>query len=113
MDKVIYLIYPALFIYLLAGAKIYKKGSWNVGFLSLEQTKLLQGFAAVVVMCHHLSQKVSAHWINRMYYHKGMEAFVEVGYLCVSIFFFCSGYGLYKSYRDKENYLEGFKSSFL
>lgn len=108
MDKVIYLIYPAVLIYLLAGAKLYKRGSWNDGFMSLEQTKLLQGFAAVIVMCHHLSQKVSAHWIDRRYYQQGMEGFVEVGYLCVSIFFFCSGYGLYKSYKSKDNYLKGF-----
>lgn len=38
----------------------------------------------------------------------GLDFFVEIGHFFVAVFLFCSGYGLYKSVRSKENYLQGF-----
>lgn len=43
-----------------------------------------------------------------MYYRKGLDLFVSLGYLFVGIFLFCSGYGLYKSFKTKPDYLKGF-----
>ena len=38
----------------------------------------------------------------------GLDFFLQLGYLFVSVFFFCSGLGLYKSFRTKPDYLKGF-----
>lgn len=109
MDKLIYLVYPVLLICLFAGSKVcLKRGEWNEDFLSLKQTKMIQGFLALVILCHHLSQKLSAYWMDERFYRPGMEFFVDLGYLCVSVFFFYSGFGLLKSYMNKENYLKGY-----
>jgi len=106
----IYLIYPALILILCFGAKFagFKKEQWNDGFLSLKQTKIIQGYLAILILAHHVSQKVSATWIPKEVQKPGLEIFVEAGYLFVALFFFYSGYGLFKSYRTKENYFKGF-----
>ncbi|MBQ7933706.1 MAG: acyltransferase [Lachnospiraceae bacterium] len=108
MDKLVYLIYPLLAVVLLWGVKIYKQGTWNEGFLSLSQTKALQGFCTICIMLHHAGQKTCAPWLNPWFIKPGLELFVPIGYFLVGIFLFCSGYGLYKSYKIKENYLQGF-----
>lgn len=108
MNLLVYLWYPILAVFLLYGAKLYKKGEWNDGFLSLEQTKALQGFCAVCIMFHHIAQKTCAFWLDPKVIIPGLEPFVRIGYWLVGIFLFCSGYGLYKSYREKENYLKSF-----
>ena len=51
---------------------------------------------------------VSASWLPDSIRRPGLEFFVPVGYLLVSFFFFCSGYGLTKSMRTKEDYFDGF-----
>ena len=76
--------------------------------MSLSQTKELQGFTAVCIVFHHLGQKTCAPWLNPKYIVHGLDFFVPIGYLLVAVFLFCSGYGMYKSYHTKENYLEGF-----
>lgn len=107
MDKLVYLTYPILLIMLLFGGKIYKKGQWNDEFLTLQQTKYIQGFVAVCIMLHHVGQETCASW-QSYELRPGLELFVEIGYLLVSVFLFYSGYGLFKSYKEKENYLQGF-----
>ena len=104
MDKLVYLCYPALAIVLFWGAKVYGRKQWNEGFLSLSQTKALQGFFALLIMFHHLGQKTCASWLPPNVRIPGLEVFVPIGYFFVGIFLFCSGYGLYKSYKTKENY---------
>ncbi|MCQ2505597.1 MAG: acyltransferase [Lachnospiraceae bacterium] len=106
----IYLVYPALVLIMCFGAKFagFRKSQWNEEFLSLKQTKAVQGFLAILILMHHVSQKVSAEWIPQRVQKPGLEIFVEAGYLFVALFFFYSGYGLFKSYRTKENYFEGF-----
>lgn len=101
----IYIVYPVMLIILFWGCRIYGRKSWNEEFLSLEQTKALLGFAALCIMFHHIGQKNSASWIDRKYYTGGLEFFVPIGYVLVAFFTFCSGYGLYKSFKGKKNYL--------
>ena len=108
MDKLVYLYYIILLVILFWGAKICKKKTWNEEFMSLTQTKYMQGFFAICVMLHHAGQKTCAPWHNPKYIVHGLDLFVPIGYLFVSVFLFCSGYGLYKSYKGKENYLQGF-----
>ena len=59
-------------------------------------------------MMHHLGQKASASWVPATVRQHGLEVFVPIGYLLVSFFFFCSGYGLIKSMNSKEDYFKGF-----
>lgn len=108
MGQLVYVCYPLLFILLLWGAKFYGRKSWNNEFMSLSQTKALQGFCAICVMLHHIGQKTCAPWLKQEFIVHGLDVFVPIGYFFVGIFLFCSGYGLYKSYREKENYLQGF-----
>lgn len=108
MDKLVYLYYPILIAIFLWGAKFCKKGEFNEEFMSIKQTKFLQGFFAIVIMLHHIGQKTCAPWLNPAYIVHGLDLFVPIGYYCVGIFLLCSGFGLYKSYMQKENYLDGF-----
>lgn len=108
MDKLVYLYYIVLLVILFWGAKVCKRKTWNEEFMSLSQTKYIQGFCAICVMLHHAGQKTCAPWHAEKYIVHGLDLFVPIGYLFVSVFLFCSGYGLYKSYRQKENYLKGF-----
>ncbi len=102
----IYIVYPLLLIALFWGCAISKKGQWNEEAFSLGQMKAMQGFAAVCIMLHHCGQKTSASWIDESYYVPGLEFFVPIGFILVSLFMFCSGYGLYKSFMTKKDYLK-------
>lgn len=108
MQYLVYLYYPLLLFLLVKGAKVYKAGEWNEEFLCHGQMKALQGFCAVAIMFHHMAQKTCASWLKKEYIVHGLDFFVPIGYLLVAIFFFCSGYGLYKSYQEKEDYLYEF-----
>ncbi len=108
MDKLIYLIYPIMIIILFAGAKVCKRKEWNEEFMSLSQTKALQGFFAICIMLHHAGQKTCASWKPAPFIVHGLDFFVPIGYFFVGIFLFCSGYGLFKSFTQKEDYLRGF-----
>ena len=76
--------------------------------MSRERSKRILGLFSILIMLHHLGQKVSASWVPELYRRHGLEVFVPIGYLLVSFFFFCSGYGLIKSMRSKEGYFDGF-----
>lgn len=108
MDYFVLIFYPLLAFLLLKNAKIFKKSDWNDSALSLSQTKAIQGFTAILIIFHHIAQKTCAYWLESKYIHHGLEPFVPIGYLFVAIFFFYSGYGLLKSYKTKDNYLQRF-----
>lgn len=108
MDFTALLIYPAIFVFLFWKAKVAKKGEWNDEFLSLSQTKAIQGFCAIAILIHHVAQRTCAPWLPAKYVRHGLDMFVPIGTFFVGVFFFCSGYGLLKSYREKDNYLKGF-----
>lgn len=108
MNLLVYFYYPILVFVLFYGIKKAPKGAFHEGFLSISQTKALQGFAAIGVVFHHIGQNTCAPWLPSGNIIHGLEPFVPIGYLCVALFFFCSGYGLMKSYQTKENYLKGF-----
>lgn len=107
MTGMIYLVYPILLFLLLWGCRIYKKGEWNEGAFSLEQMKAVQGFTAVCIMLHHIGQQTCASWLDPKIITPGLEVFVPIGFYMVGIFMFCSGYGLFKSYKTKKDYLRG------
>ena len=108
MNFIVYIYYPVLVFLLFFKSRFFTKNQWNEDFLSLNQTKALQGFSAICIVFHHLSQKTAANWIPSEYIIHGLDPFVNIGYLFVAIFFFFSGYGLFLSYKTKENYLQNF-----
>jgi len=85
---------------LLYDIKIFKFREYNSNPLSLKNSNSIKGLAAVVVVLHHISQRIDN--LGALFLFK------YIGYLSVALFFFYSGYGLMKSYDSKENYLNGF-----
>lgn len=109
MDKLVYLFYPMALVLLFFGSKWYGRKQWNEEAFSLGQSKAWQGFFAVMIMLHHVGQKTCASWLDwRWPRMPGLELFVPIGYYFVAFFLLCSGFGLYKSWKRKENYLQGF-----
>ncbi len=90
------------------GAVLYRRGEWNEEYTSLKQTKMLTGIAALGVALHHIAQKSCASWHPKRFIVHGLDVFVDMGFILVAVFFFCSGLGLYKSFRTKPGYLKGF-----
>ena len=98
----IYLIIFAFILFL--GVKIAPKGNFNEDFLSLKVSKGIQGFCAICIIAHHFVQPF-------VYSGQGagsLSIFALIGFIFVGVFFFFSGYGLFKSYKNKQNYLNGF-----
>lgn len=92
----VFLLLPVLFLYKM------KVQNFNNGNITLTQNinQQLQGLFIVVVILHHISQKMEVS--------SYMQIFHNVGYLVVGGFFFISGVGLSKSLKLKEDYLQGF-----
>ena len=103
-----YLVYFLLGALLFFGAKGCRRKEWNEEYTSLKQTKILQGVAALGVALHHMAQKTCAPWHSYQYIVHGLDFFVPIGYLFVAVFLFCSGLGLYKSWKTKPDYLRAF-----
>ena len=104
----LYLFYFALGTLAFFGARYAGRGRWNGEYTSLEQTKALQGIAALGIALHHMAQKTCAPWLSPRHIVHGLDPFIPIGYLLVGVFLFCSGMGLYKSLRSKPDYLKGF-----
>ena len=103
-----YLVYFSLAVLIFFGSKSMGRGNWNDEFTSREQTKTLQGIMALGVALHHMAQKTCAPWHDRRMIVHGLDFFLPLGYLLVGVFLFCSGVGLYKSYKTRPDYLKGF-----
>ena len=101
-------VYPLLILMVWRGSRMYMGGVWNEDAFSLEQMKAVQGFTAVCIMLHHIGQQTCAPWLDPEIISPGLEVFVPIGFYMVGIFLFCSGYGLYVSYKNKKDYLNGF-----
>lgn len=78
----------------------FNETTYNTDYISLENTKPIKGILALVVMLHHISQNTAGGVLLR--------EFEPIGYLPVAVFFFFSGYGLLKSYKEKKGYKEQF-----
>jgi peptidoglycan/LPS O-acetylase OafA/YrhL len=101
------IIFPLLALLLLVGVKVSKRKEWQDNPFSLETSKAVQGFAAVSIILHHLSQELAEK-------AGVLGDFEDLGVLFVGIFFFFSGYGLYTSLKTKDNYLKRrFLSNFV
>lgn len=90
-----------LFAAALFGMKPVKTGEINEDYLSYKTMKNLKGFFCMVIVFHHVSQSTTLGFL--------LPRFSYVGYLAVCVFFFCSGFGLQKSYMTgRESYANRF-----
>ena len=95
---------------LLFGFKRAKKGEFNEEWNSFSQTKAIQGLMALCIVCHHTAQQTCVNWLPSGNIVNGLNVFSDTGFLFVGVFFFWSGYGLFKSFKSKQKYLSGFIS---
>lgn len=91
-----------LMLIALWGMKWNSGGFCSDGF-SLEKTKALRGLLALLVVLHHLYLFSPEGYLYVIY--------DLMGILCVTLFFFLSGYGLEKSARSKPAYEKKILSS--
>ncbi len=105
-----YIIYALCAVLLIWGGKFagFKKNQFHEDSSSLEVTKALRGFAAIGVIIHHISLEQAFQKANGNGVPGELSLFLNAGYRCVAIFFFCSGYGLIKSLLLKPDYLKSF-----
>ncbi len=80
--------------------KVIKGNSFYEDYLSFDSTVSIRGICVLVVIYHHLSQVLQNEIL--------LYPFLITGYLCVSVFFFFSGYGVMYSYKYKKDYLKNF-----
>ena len=104
------LIYPILAVILLFGFKRAKKGEFNEEWNSFSETKAIQGLMALCIVCHHTAQQTCVNWLPSGNIVNGLNVFSDTGFLFVGVFFFWSGYGLFKSFKSKQKYLSRFVS---
>lgn len=73
---------------------------FNGDYLSQKSSNSYRGIFALIVILHHIAQRVSGGILP--------PDFTRVGYLAVSVFFFLSGYGLQKKNLSDKTYSHTF-----
>ena len=89
-----------IFILLLISLFVYLISRTDVDYLSNKSTKSLKGLLAILIIFHHVSQKITTG--------ENFSNFEYMGRYIVALFFFLSGYGLYFQYSNNVNYMENF-----
>ena len=75
---------------------------WQENVLSLDNSKTVLGYFAILIVLHHTAQSVGSG-------NSSIFVLLEnFGFCLVAGYFFFSGYGLIKSINQKENYMKGF-----
>lgn len=96
-----YILLLVLFIW---GAKFFGfKDKFDDNYLDKTSTSALAGFAAILIIIHHISQQDAFRYVSLELFE-----FVDLGFLITSIFLFNSGYGLTVSKNNNPDYLKGF-----
>lgn len=102
MNYISIIVYILIAFSMAVGIRIAPRSQLNKDSLSLNAMTSLKGIMALFVLFHHLSQK-------RLFQQTGTISFFEqIGFLFVGVFFLISGYGLYRSFLTKEDYLKNF-----
>lgn len=89
-----------IFILLLISLFVYLIPRTDVDNLSNKSTKSLKGLLAILIIFHHVSQKITTG--------ENFSNFEYMGRYIVALFFFLSGYGLYFQYNNNATYMENF-----
>ena len=91
-----------LLIVLMAGFLFpFKKREEYSVLLTRNDSLILKGYFSLVIICHHLAQRIEPGSIFQL-------AFNDAGYIAVAIYFFITGYGVMKSYLTKSGYADHF-----
>ena len=113
MHFLVFLIYPALLACVFYGIRFpIAKTCHETPFGSI-QTKAVCGILSVCIILHHLSQKAAIQLPAKDPARIALEPFREIGYLFVAYFFFCSGFGLFKSLSSVKKFTPKIVFSFL
>ena len=95
------LLFVTLLLIVLSKIKIIMPPkNYNDDFMSVRSCNSYKGFFALIVILHHISQRISGGFLS--------ADFTRVGYLAVAVFLFLSGYGLQKQNLSKSDYSRGF-----
>ena len=89
-----------IFILLLISLFVYLIPRTDVDYLSNKSTKSLKGLLALLIIFHHISQKITTG--------ENFSNFEYMGRYIVALFFFLSGYGLYFQYSNNATYMKNF-----
>ncbi len=108
VEYLVTIIYLILLVLLFYKSKFFGSREYNGDYLSKDTMKALQGFASIAIIVHHVAQKTCAYGIPPEYVRHGLEPFLNIGFLLVALFFFCSGYGLTVSDMNNVNYMDDF-----
>lgn len=93
---IVYCLLPLLFLY---KAKVIDLYEQDISFSKNTSTQL-QGLFIIIIAIHHISQQMNPAGL--------LEYFHYFGYLAVGAFFFISGFGLMKSIKKYDTYLDSF-----
>ena len=92
----------------------------NDTFFSRTDTKIIKGLAIILMLMHHLwafPERIAGGELKPFITIGGKNTLIffgEFGKICVSIFFFVGGYGIYKLSEKKDfNILENIKKMFI
>ena len=89
-----------IFILLLISSFVYFIPKTDVDYLSNKSTKSLKGILALLIIFHHVSQKITTGEV--------FSNFSYMGRYIVALFFFLSGYGLFFQYSNNATYMKNF-----
>lgn len=82
-----------------------KYADFHADYISKETTTSIKGVFAVLILFSHIKGYLTFETeADKMY----ASILSHIGQLMVAAFFFYSGYGIFESYKKKQNYLEGF-----
>lgn len=96
---VIFLVVFLIFVYscISDGKEVREKAVF-----SKEYSMSLKGMLSIIIVIHHYS-------LSSLFDESVLQTFYRmIGYPCVAVFFFISGYGIAYSFKNKENYGQRF-----
>ena len=97
-------VYLLCFGLILWGGKFAGFGTvFHEDFMERSATKSLCGLASVFIIFHHIAQEGPFCSLT----HE-LGFFYDIGFLLVTIFFFCSGYGLTRNVDTNPGYMKTF-----
>lgn len=79
---------------------LHYSGGQHSSLTNIESVNCMKAVAAILIVLSHAHYYISFLGI--------LKVFKPFGYIGVSLFFFCSGYGVMKKYIRNEHYLDGF-----
>ena len=91
---------------LFKGSKLFING-FNKDFISKQQSTIINGFFALIVLFSHFSHYVNPESVFDVALVKLMN---NISQLMVTTFLFFSGYGIFESIKNKKDYLKNFLS---